>query len=332
MSKKQVVSVCGWVACLVWVGAAQAALIDTVRVGDAGNVAEPGYGHGAVPYVYSIGKFEVTQGQWMAFLNAVARTSDPYRLYSTGEGFGITRSGSPGNYTYAAKNGDPYWLNLPVPYVTFWDAARFANWLHNGQPTGDPGPSTTEDGAYTLNGYMGDDGHTITRNPDARWAVPTLDEWFKAAYYKGGSTDAGYWRYPTQSDSPPTGVAPPGTTEPPGSANWHYGGDWRYYYMTPVGAYVDSPGPYGSFDQGGNLWERTETSTLVAGYWRRVYCDGSYANTSAILLNFMYAGSRSWGPDVGIGDGGFRVVYIPEPAALGLMAVGSLVMVRRRRA
>ena len=40
------------------------------------------------------------------------------------------------------------WADRPVNYVSFWDAARFANWLHNGQPTGAQGAGTTEDGAY----------------------------------------------------------------------------------------------------------------------------------------------------------------------------------------
>ena len=29
------------------------------------------------------------------------------------------------------------------------------------------------------------------------------DEWYKAAYYKGGSKNAGYWNYPTCSNTPP---------------------------------------------------------------------------------------------------------------------------------
>jgi len=32
-------------------------------------------------------------------------------------------------------------------------------------------------------------------------AVASEDEWYKAAYYKGGSTNAGYWYYPTGSDT-----------------------------------------------------------------------------------------------------------------------------------
>ena len=68
-----------------------AVTIDTVSVGDPGNVGEGsgesygGYGPnricGAVDYAYRIGKYEVTAGQYTEFLNAAART-DPYGLYT----------------------------------------------------------------------------------------------------------------------------------------------------------------------------------------------------------------------------------------------------------
>ena len=42
---------------------------------------------------------------------------------------------------------------MPVFDVTWGDAARFCNWLQNGQPTsGTEGTGTTETGAYTFNG------------------------------------------------------------------------------------------------------------------------------------------------------------------------------------
>ena len=83
--------------------------------------------------------------------------------------------------------------------MSFWDACRFCNWLHNGQGDGD-----TEDGAYTLKGYRGTDGRKVKRNPGAKWFIPNEDEWYKAAYYdpqKPGGP--GYWDYPTRSDTKP---------------------------------------------------------------------------------------------------------------------------------
>src|SRR5262245_17624856 len=97
------------------------------------------------------GKYEVTAGQYTEFLNAVAK-ADPNGLYNTkmGDpgvplGANIQRTGSSPNYRYSVAAD---WANRPVGHVSFWDAARFANWLHNGQLTGPQGPATTEGGAY----------------------------------------------------------------------------------------------------------------------------------------------------------------------------------------
>lgn len=123
--------------------------ISTVTVGNLGNAADPttGSAYGSVAYSYNIGATEVTNAQYAEFLNAVAAT-DTYDLYNpnmAGEFGGITRSGAPDSYTYATVGGRE---NNPVNFVSFWDATRFANWLHNGQPTGQQDNDTTENGAY----------------------------------------------------------------------------------------------------------------------------------------------------------------------------------------
>jgi len=105
------------------------------------------YGYGSVSYAYQIGTTEVTVSQYATFLNAVA-ASDPYGLYNTNMGTdlniaGITRSGSSGNYSYTPLSGTG---NLPIAYTSFFDAARFVNWLQNGaQQNGN-----TESGTYTM--------------------------------------------------------------------------------------------------------------------------------------------------------------------------------------
>ncbi len=69
-------------------GASAGVVIDTVTVGNPGNPADARYPIGTVPsfggvdYVYNIGMFEVTAGQYTEFLNAVAAT-DTYGLYNT---------------------------------------------------------------------------------------------------------------------------------------------------------------------------------------------------------------------------------------------------------
>ena len=92
--------------------------------------------------------------------------------------------------------------NCPIFNISWGDAARFCNWLQNGQPTGAEGPGTTETGAYTLNGATDNTSlMAVTRNTGATYFIPSENEWYKAAYYKGGSTNAGYWTYPTQSNT-----------------------------------------------------------------------------------------------------------------------------------
>src|SRR5262245_51969646 len=93
---------------------ATAAMIDTVPIGNAGNAADGSGGFGSIAYPFRIGKTEITNSQYVQFLNAVA-ASDPYSLYKEPVSpspfagapcptcAGIVRNGSPGAYTYAVK-------------------------------------------------------------------------------------------------------------------------------------------------------------------------------------------------------------------------------------
>jgi formylglycine-generating enzyme required for sulfatase activity len=154
-----------------------------VTVGNPGNPGDSRVagdntaGHGAVDYTYRMGKYDVTTSQYCQFLNAVARVSDPYRLYSPAMSVmtpgvascGIAQSGTEGNFTYSVtKNPD-----FPVNYVDWGDAVRFANWLSHGQPTGVQGPGTTETGSYTPTGteaFYGPSGIAATQmDLDTGW-------------------------------------------------------------------------------------------------------------------------------------------------------------------
>jgi formylglycine-generating enzyme required for sulfatase activity len=259
---------------LLAAGAVQAVVIDTVPVGNPGNAGElsgqsvPGGSGpdricGAVAYTYNIGKYEVTAGQYTAFLSAVAET-DTYGLYNTymadptnNKGCNIQRSGSSGSYTYSVASD---WANRPVNYVSWGDAARFANWLHNGQPTAAQGLSTTEDGAYFLNGATSDAAlMAVTREADWKWAITSEDEWYKAAYHKNDGMTGHYFDYPTGSDSIPSNVL--GNPTDPGNNATFWNNGYTIgspYYRTEVGDHENSDSPYGTFDQGGNVWEWNE--------------------------------------------------------------------------
>ena len=197
---------------------------------------------GAVAYPYQIGRYEVTTGQWVEFLNAKAKSDRDGGLWNndmdtvlSGPGIrcDIRREGEPGGFVHTVAGER---ANRPVTHVSFLDACRFCNWLHNGQGDGD-----TETGAYTLAGYNGTDGRRICRNPDARYFVPSDDEWYKAAYYDPGNGTGGmYWRYPVRSDEPPDW-----DRESPHGANVYRDGLYDAdAFFTDVGHFHAAVGPW----------------------------------------------------------------------------------------
>ena len=303
--------------------------IDTVTVGDAGNAADTTT-YGAVAYDFNIGKYEVTIGQYTSFLNAVAAT-DTYSLYNASMATdlnvaGISRSGASGSYTYAVVNNGGDSSNRPITYVSWFDAARFANWMNNGATNG----ASTETGAYTLNGATS--GVNFTKNAGATWWIPSEDEWFKSAYYKGGGTNAGYWLYPTQSDSAPGNNIG-------GAANQanYYAGDYAVTqsstysdtlnYLTDAGAFSNSDSAYDTFDQGGNVWEWND-AVIGSSRGRR---GGSWSGNG---FNLRSSRRNDDDPALEREIVGFRVASVPEPstAVLVLMGVGALYLWKRRRA
>ncbi|MFN6044559.1 MAG: formylglycine-generating enzyme family protein, partial [Verrucomicrobiota bacterium] len=201
--------------------------MDWVTVGNPGNAADTTTNYGAVSYAYQIGKYEVTNAQYGAFLNAAAQT-DGYGLYNSNmSDFGITRGGSSGSYTYSVTTA---FANRPVVLVSWFDAARMANWMVNGQGSG-----STETGAYTLNGAI---SGIVLANAGAQVYIPTEDEWYKAAYYNAANQT--YSIYPNGTNSITTA-----------DANYEI----EVGSTTDVGSYTDDGSSYGTFDQGGNVWE-----------------------------------------------------------------------------
>jgi formylglycine-generating enzyme len=344
---------------LAWAVSGSAITIETVPVGDVGNPNDPADGDqtasgvqnfGAVGYVYGIGKYEVTVGQYTAFLNAVAST-DTFNLYNANMASdhtiaGISQSCASG-CTYSVI-GSPL---HPVGYVSWGDAARFANWLHNGQPTGGEVAGTTETGAYTLNGATSIAAlMAVSRNANATWFIPTENEWYKAAYYQpavqGGDSD-NYWTYPMKTNSVPYSDQPPGATpdntrvgnfySDDSTANGYNDGyavsgstfdsrDQTYNYLTDVGAYTSSPSFYGTFDQGGNVFEWNETAASSSARGIR---GGDWINGSS----FLSSSSRvDVSPTAQFSSGGFRVASIPEPSTVLLtIAAFAALPIRRRK-
>ena len=315
--------------------------IDWVTVGDPGNASDTAGAPnpaGAVADAFRIMKFEFTNQQYVDFLNSVAAT-DTYSLYNPNMGTnargGITQGGTPGSYTYAvrANMGDK-----PVNFVSWFSAARVANWLQNGATSS----SSTETGAYTLSG--GTSGNAPAVNPGASFYLPTQDQWYKAAYYKGGGTNAGYWVYATQSDTTPTavnattiGTGTSGGLSPVTSGNfinYNSAASWNGQSgnVTTVGT-NGGPSAYGAFDMGGNVGEWNDMDGTTGS--QRVVRGGAWN-----LGPFRNSATRfdTSAPTLADYNIGFRLaspVPVPEPStyamALAGIACGGFAMWRRRK-
>ena len=238
-----------------------------VTIGDAGNLADPLTGYGAVPYVYQIGAYDVTTAQYTGFLNAVAEGGDPYGLYTPGMATdlptdGITQTSSSGRFTYAVRGNG----NVPATDVTWGDAARFVNWLQNGQPTGAEGPGTTETGTYTLNGGTSSAAlMAVSRSTTSTWYCPRRTSGTRPHTTRVveqiitiGSTPHVATIHPATCSRPPARTTP---TFPFDNPNPPFNGlTDPVNYVTPVGAFAASRGPYGTFDQNGDVWQWIETA------------------------------------------------------------------------
>ena len=157
--------------------------IDFVAIGDAGNAgdtrgaASPS-GAGSVAYGYSIGKYEITNGQWDTFVSA---------------------AGAPTGNATAAYNTSASWTGTDVPTneVSWYEAAQFCNYLTTGDKS---------QGAYQWSGnntnpgdFTGIDRDSAISTYGMVYVIPTEDEWYKAAYYTG----SGYSTYANGTDTAP---------------------------------------------------------------------------------------------------------------------------------
>jgi formylglycine-generating enzyme required for sulfatase activity len=275
-----------------------------VLVEDINNNADS-TGFGSVPYSYYINKYMVTNDEYVEFLNAKAKT-DTYALYnplmSSVRG-GIDRSGSDGNYIYSSK---PSMGNKPVNYINWFMSIRYCNWLSNGKENGD-----TESGSYKINlpfktyeaEWTPKPLFATNTNIEASYRLPTEDEWYKAAYYKGNGTNAGYWKYATQSDETPLsvcastvgdGILPGGPCYPTATPT-STPAPTATPSSTPSPTSSPTPTPSATppmpdFIVSGNkstaLGDSTGASPFPPSGWTTV-CDGNF-DSSAFLINLPF--------------------------------------------
>lgn len=231
----------------------------------------------ATPFL--IGRTEATNQEYCDFLNAVAKQSDSRGLYnvamSSDLNGGIERAGNAGAYAYSVKAGMG---NYPVVHVSWFDAVRYVNWLSNGSPTGAQDKTTTEDGAYALNGAVSGAGiarnatnPNTTQNP--KYWLLNESEWHTSAYLKTSKqTAVSFWSYPTQSDADPDLTL--GNIKNLANCGNIFTGP------TEAGFFGESYGPFGTLDQGGNVREWTESVDSVQ---YRIIRGGSWADSAEAM-------------------------------------------------
>jgi formylglycine-generating enzyme required for sulfatase activity len=286
-----------------------------------------------VSETFDIMKFEFTNQQYVQFLNTVdANGTNPNSIYNPlmdtdGRGGIRFTSGNSAGTKYAVKAN---YGNKPVVFVSWFDAARVANWLHNGATS----TSSMETGAYNLNNETS--GSAFALIAGAKFYIPSENQWYKAAYYKGGSTNAGYWKYGTQSDSDPTQVSANGTGD--GSAgnsgnfaNYNSGGDWNSQNgnVTTVGT-NGGPSAYGAFDMTGNVgeWNDLDRTSSTRGNRGGDWNNGIVNQTSSSSSTSSAGGESN--------RHGFRLAseHVPEPSMMvigTLFGLGGLAAKRRRK-
>lgn len=317
-------------ACLLLAAPAAALPPELVTVGAPGNEGDPGNnGYGAVDYVFEIGRTEVTNREYAAFLNAVA-ADDPHALWVPSQGShasgGIVRSGTAGSYVYTVKPG---FEDKPVLFVSFLSAARFANWLHHGMPSGPAAAARIESGSYDLAAEDPEE-----RLPGASWVIPDRHEWSKAAYYYPGSALAPphWFAYATGADVLPTPAtcSETGAVTNPGSNVAVYGQTCNWNGST-TGNVADvgtagNPSAFGTYDQTGNALELVAR----AEYPGVLLLGGGAASDASGLARTWAAGTAN---DNANGLYGFRVARVPEPggAAGPAAALLTLAALRTRR-
>ena len=186
----------------------------------------------------------------------------------------------------------------------------------NGQGSG-----STETGAYTLNGAT---SGIILANAGAQVYIPTEDEWYKAAYYNAASQT--YSLYPNGQNNITTS-----------DANFNSNG------FTNVGSFGSDPSSYGTFDQGGNVWEWNDAVIHQSGY-----TNPTRGIRGGSAINIKVGMSSTWrtysNPDPTFTEGnvGFRLASIsesttpppsiPEASTMLLtMFAGGMALIRRKR-
>lgn len=267
------------------------------------------YGRGGVAYDYRIGRTEITTAQWIQFANTFETLGGQWTNFAEPTFWGAEPDP---NYTGPGQR----WVvsdttgagNYPVGGISWRTAAMYCNWLCNGQS-----PSTTalQNGAYDASTFTTNSNNTyndqLAHNPGARFWIPTLDEWLKAAHYdpnRNGPGQVGWWMYPNRSDTQMIYGPPPGGQANAGAYNFPYG------WYTPLGSYPGQTSAFGLLDAAGEAREWVEEPWFAGGSLpaNRVLMGSTYAELSQYAEFDDRATQLSTeSPWIGSSDEGLRI-------------------------
>ena len=277
--------------------------IDFVNIGYAGNAAKvvdygpepdfpdnydaPSAGYGAVNYDYGIGKYEITIDQ---FTKADAASGG--QIGNGNEDLWDSGVAMPPPYGNAN-----FGVNAPASLIQLHEAAKFANWLTSGN---------AGIGVYSFTGNTLTGINRLYRNAnDMAYVLPTDDEWYKAAYYKPVD-DGSYSLYSSGLDTPPVA----------GAGGWNYKPDLPHAFQPAWETGSGAEEQNGTYDMMGNVWEWMETSTTN---------DKFIVRGGSSYVDDLYLDSETYRPSLASSfeqaNIGFRVVAIPEPGSLAMVAL-----------
>lgn len=269
---------------------------------------------GRVDYTFRMATTEVTNAQYLDFLNAYAphwqgsladiKFTGAYIFYNSGSGqFQIGTN-----------------MENRAAAFTWRMAARYTNWLHNGKGNE---ASDFESGVYETSTFGRDpDTNQLTdqaeRNPGSTFWIPNISEWTKGMYWDPDKNAGagGYWLYHNGSDSP-------AIYDLPGNGGTSNAGT---QFHLDVASY-SAKSPWGLLDGSGGESELLENYNVPGN--ARVIAGSLWSSGPTSSRDQLGALSRTF-PDLGLI--GFRVAgVVPHQGSLMVLGCGSLVMARRRR-
>ena len=322
---------------------------DFVTIGAVGNRAYDGPdpfnsvpGRGSVGYEYRMARTELTTAQALEFFNAAYARSDPLPFANEFWWGSPIHWGATRDLTYTGP-GIRYRLRtdiadagmVPVGGFSWRMGAILCNWLHN-----DKGASQSAfmNGAYDVSTFGPEIAFPTwtdqqTHHPNAKYWLPTLDEWMKAVHYdaefNGGL--GRWWQQPNGTDTPLTYGPPPSFGgDGSGMANSGFSLPGNAHRLIPLGSYPHVQTPWGLLDAAGGTAEWLESIRVVDGNMTRGL-EGSISGDTLTGGDYAY----SWGqshPHLPHVYGGIRLAsVVPTPASAFVMLAGCGAFSRRIR-